>query len=165
MLGKVLKLSRRYLLSFFSYRENTGGGGVIFTPQWGRVTTQKVKTQLFLWCKTQLFLRPETSYAYSSLSALLHKWLRFKAHFLIFLNKKIFSQYQYCTCQLNPKIEIAVWYSNSLQLLLEINTVLSVKVLSWRRFPRSLIFDRNRQNMKPIWRHLRPTYQDMKTFP
>ena len=32
MLDKVLKVSRRYLRSLLSCRENTRGGGVIFTP-------------------------------------------------------------------------------------------------------------------------------------
>ena len=30
MADKVLKISRRYLLLFLSYRENTGGGGNIY---------------------------------------------------------------------------------------------------------------------------------------
>ena len=33
MPDKVLKVLPRYLLSFVRYRESTGGGGVIFTPQ------------------------------------------------------------------------------------------------------------------------------------
>ena len=39
MLGKVIKVSRRYLPPFFSYRENPAGGA-IFAPPAGRVLTR-----------------------------------------------------------------------------------------------------------------------------
>ena len=40
---------------------------------------------------------------------------------------------------------------------------LSLKMFS-RQFPRTLIFNRNRQNMMSLWRHLEPTYPDLENF-
>ena len=37
MSDKVLKVSRRYLVSFLSYRENTGGGNIYYPTSAARV--------------------------------------------------------------------------------------------------------------------------------
>ena len=43
-------------------------------------------------------------------------------------------------------------------------SVLSLKLYSWGRFPHSLILGQKRENMTSLWRHLQPTYQSLEKF-
>ena len=43
-------------------------------------------------------------------------------------------------------------------------SVVTLKLFSWRRFPRALIFDRKRENMTSLWLHLRPTDRSLGKF-
>ena len=47
MLGKVLKVSRRYLLPFLSYRENPAGGGRYSPPPAGRGLSNEKQMCIF----------------------------------------------------------------------------------------------------------------------
>ena len=49
-------------------------------------------------------------------------------------------------------------------IFFENQSILSLKLYSWRRFTRTLMFDRNRENMTSLWRLLRPIFQSLWKF-
>ena len=62
--NKVLKLSRRYLMSFLSYRENTGGGKIYPSPNGARINF-KLYIRL---SHSRYFLKEHCAHAISSYS-------------------------------------------------------------------------------------------------
>ena len=63
-------------------------------------------------------------------------------------------KFQKLTWQFDSHVQSACFVENQV--------VLCLKLYSWWRFPRTLIFGPNQENMTSLWRHLRSTYQTRK---
>ena len=109
----------------------------------------------------------ESLYTYSSRSVLSHIFISFKLKTFLgkywrtknsvyFFPISKFHQFKNSIWRCHSHVESTCFVGNQL--------VLSLKLYSWRWFSRALIFDRKRENMPSLWRHLRPTHQRHAKF-